>query len=595
MIATATLVAVPVIKDSRKFYLEKGRRWTVVEHMLLEGLAKRDWSIAELTAASGLPRRVVIEVVIRLMRAGWVQLKAQPSGVIFTTTPTGRVYALRNDLPPVTHATSRYFGYVVELFYGTVFRARDLVTLTDEQWKTRRSGRSWAEIPERLTRHEALPDVHVLADRLLESDEHLTRVDVQDWRPRRLIGLVAVREGEIEGLGGDVPQKLRTAIIEAAALGVQPIQSLFPAPRSVQRNFNLRPREAHPISFRSDDVVTGGRAHADVLRRSLARARYRVIVHSTFINFERARDALEVMRQSVRYGTVIDIMWGQSRERKGVNETRQAALAFKELLAEQGLQDRIRVQTTSTRSHAKFILSDLGEPTRFQAVLGSCNWLSSDFGSFDVSLRLHDPAIVADLAFDIAELARPRDGQIPDLSIEMLRLGRQLRTLDRQSGSNGTACIVTAPEHIGLLTDARDEARERVLILSHRLDVAARPALKALAATAQQGGNQHLRAIYGRLGDDVTPGAALELETWAESQAVALRKAKAKIHAKVLAWDADNLLITSLNLLSADPGDNDPRQELGVFIRAPNAARTLIAAFDQVNESEGPQGANIDV
>ena len=39
---STVLVGIPVIKDARKFHLDKGRRWTVIEHILLEALAKQD-------------------------------------------------------------------------------------------------------------------------------------------------------------------------------------------------------------------------------------------------------------------------------------------------------------------------------------------------------------------------------------------------------------------------------------------------------------------------------------------------------------------------------------------------------------------------
>jgi cardiolipin synthase len=53
-----------------------------------------------------------------------------------------------------------------------------------------------------------------------------------------------------------------------------------------------------------------------------------------------------------------------------------------------------------------------------------------------------------------------------------------------------------------------------------------------------------------------------------------------RLHAKLLAWDDDALLITSQSLLSADPPDSSPRQEIGVLICAPGVARTLIDRFE---------------
>ncbi len=581
---SSILVAFPVIKDARKFHLEKGRRWTVVEHIILEALAKADWSIADLTAASSLPRRVVLEVVIRLMRVGWVELKPTTQGVIFSSTPGGRVQATREDLPPVTRSATRYMGYAVDLFCGDVFRARDLITLTEEQWRNRREQGFWAELPTQLDQDTALPDVRVLADRLLESDEHLTRVEVQDWRPHRRLAIVSVRNGAIDGgLGDIISDQLKAAILtasDAAKRNTAPV--VFARPAADQTGNRILHRD-HQISFRPDDILIGGESHSTALDKMLTKSRHRVIIHSTFIRRDKIDEYMSWFTPVIQRGATIDILWGQSTERDGVNETRQAATALKEAVSLRGFQDRLRVHTTPTRSHAKLILADTGHPESFNSLIGSCNWLYSDFKSADVSVRLHDANIVADVAFDLAELARPRDGQIPELSVEMVRLGRQLADFEPPASARGTARIITAPEHARIFTDARESAKERILLISHRLDAAAKPAVIKMGSSMQDGGTLDLTAIYERA-DALTPDLQEELRVWAAQKGVKLSR-RSKTHGKVLAWDSDSVLISSLNMLSADPGDREPRNEIGVLIRAPNAGRKLHNSFSLANQN----------
>lgn len=43
-----------------------------------------------------------------------------------------------------------------------------------------------------------------------------------------------------------------------------------------------------------------------------------------------------------------------------------------------------------------------------------------------------------------------------------------------------------------------------------------------------------------------------------------------RLHAKVLAWDNDNLVISSQNWLSADPPPDKPLSEIGLFIHSKN-------------------------
>ena len=55
-----------------------------------------------------------------------------------------------------------------------------------------------------------------------------------------------------------------------------------------------------------------------------------------------------------------------------------------------------------------------------------------------------------------------------------------------------------------------------------------------------------------------------------------------KLHAKLLAWDDDAVVITSQNWLSADPPDDKPRSEIGISIRSPGIARQIIDRFNAV-------------
>jgi len=456
---STVLVAIPVFKDGRRFHLEKGRRWTIVEHMLLEALAKADWTISDLTTASALPRRVVIEVVIRLMRAGWVELKIANGGVQFSTTPTGRLYATREDLPPVTRADVRYIGYIVELVTGSVFKIRDMTTLTEDQWKVRRSGREHAEVSAMLDMRSASPAIPVLAERLLDSDEQILRIDPKDFRPRRLFGLVTVRGKEIEGIGPNMPPALRRAILIAAGAPEADKGRSSGAAVGAGIATERAERETHTVTLRPDDFVFGGAKHRQALTDAIRLARHRIVLHSTFINEAQALEVVEQLKSAVLRGAIVDILWGQSVETAEGNRTRHAALALKAKLTADGLQDRIRVHMTTTRSHAKLVLSDTGDSDRFEALIGSCNWLSSDFLAFDVSLKLRDPGPVRELAWDLAELARPRDGQMPDLSVELFRLGRAVRAPDDVVGSRGTARVITATEHAALLAQARDQAQ----------------------------------------------------------------------------------------------------------------------------------------
>ena len=94
-------VAVPLFRGKRRFHLEKGRRWSVAEHIVLSSLAERPRSADELAREGRMHRRLALEMLIRLMRAGWVELQPDGSSTVFQASPAGVTAAARAELPVV--------------------------------------------------------------------------------------------------------------------------------------------------------------------------------------------------------------------------------------------------------------------------------------------------------------------------------------------------------------------------------------------------------------------------------------------------------------------------------------------------------------
>ena len=67
-----TRVAIPIFFSTVRLHLDKGRRWSVAEHLLLFALKDGESSAKALAERSSLPPRMVLEALINLMRVGWV-------------------------------------------------------------------------------------------------------------------------------------------------------------------------------------------------------------------------------------------------------------------------------------------------------------------------------------------------------------------------------------------------------------------------------------------------------------------------------------------------------------------------------------------
>ncbi len=571
-------VAVPVLQGRRRFHFDKGTPWSILEHLLLNALAKRDSTAEELATRSNVPQRAIVEALIRLMRAGWVQMASAGAKTTFQPTREGLIAALAEELPNAARRMSRNMTFVVEQVSGGVFRSRELPF----QHKYMIDERSKKEAIVRMDRPERVlfEETRSLVTALFQDDEKFVAMDSSGDRLAERWSLVTVRDGEIEGLSSRASDTLEHEILKAAAQkGGGPSGFTYRPATQPGLMPDMAPNP-HTTTFLGSDLILGGAEHRTTISALLRRARHRVVIHSTFIAEDRFNDLKEDLRVAHSHGAVIDILWGQDESTTGPRSTREAVGRIREKLKAEGFE-RLRVHPFSTNSHCKILVGDDGTPSRYVGYVGSCNWLSTGFQSFEASVRLRDPVIIADAVDQIAELSRGAHGHWTSLTGEMTALAGRLRALPRPLGGKAQISLVIGSKHAEEMRTARDEAKDRILVASHRLGVAARTAVltPVLAAAKDRGISTEI--FYGTTSGPLGGSEAAEISLETSKDGVTMRPVHdPRLHAKVLAWDADTIVITSQNWLSADPPDSNPRQEIGVSIRASGAATQFVDRFN---------------
>lgn len=574
-------VAVPVLHGRCKFFFEKGRPWTVIEHVLLEALARKSYGMLDLAEAAKLPRRLAIESVIRLMRAGWVEMVEKGSTVTFRATGSGEVAATRDELPNAPRQLSRSMNFVVDQITGTVYRSRELPFL--HQYMVEEMAEKelivWVERPEL----ERLDEVGQLLEVLFSHDEKFISMDYDGGRLAERWSLVSVRDGKPSELTSRAPREL-VECIETAASGRtleegSGSKSVYRLPSDYEMT-GLHALPVRNINLIARDLVLGGKEQEEVLRGALSRSRRRVVIHSTFISWERFNELLPAMRDAVHRGVRVDVLWGQA-EALGENTTRDVVRNIRTMVASEQLE-LLHVHPFSTGSHSKILLADEGEPDRMNAFVGSCNWLSSPFRSFEATVRLRDPSIVADVVDQVAELSKGGRGHWSPLTKELAAISASLRaaggTVSRKQTS---AQVVLGSTHADMVRRARDESERRIVVVSHRWGAAARPIVLAPALAAAESKGVRVEAYYGTVSGPAGLDGVGD-ERSGEPGALTIHAVrKPRIHAKVLAWDEDSVVITSQNWLSSDPPDSAPRQEIGVFLNGSGLADSVVERFQE--------------
>lgn len=576
---TVVRIAVPVLRGKRRFHFDKGRPWSVVEHAVLAALADRPRRASELATESGLPRRLVVELLVRLMRAGWVELAQKADGVVFSASARGEAAAREDDLPIVHKRMSRYRSFAVDQLTGTIYRARELPSLEKHVLVERAKTEPivWIDPPER----EIEGEVHDIVGSLLSEDEHFIEVDPSGDRLVRRYALVTVRNGQIEGLTKRAPEALREQILKAAQTQAKPglpvVAFQAPAPPSLDKVPLPEPIMA---AFAHEDLLLGGDAHRTVLEEFTRRARHRLIIHSTFINPDRFEDWRPLLLEAAHRGVLVDILWGESDDKAEVNKTRREVMVLREQLTARGDADGLRLHPFSTLSHAKFLIADTGRPDRHCGVIGSCNWLSSGFHSFEASVRVRDPQVLRMLTEQLVELSRGTSGYWTELTSEFQSLAGLIGRAPTPSGAKARLQLVLGAAHKHYVREARDGAQRDIFVCSHRFGTGGRQAVIVPALAAAEASHVATSVYYGIASGK---GGAKAIADASQETFRAPLKVKAihqpRLHAKILGWDDDHLLVTSQNWLSADPGDIDPRREIGLYIQSASVGRVARERF----------------
>ena len=573
---TAIQVLFPVLQGSRRFIIERGRRWSVIEHLLLDAVSRGAASATDLSERSNLPRRVVVEAFIRLMRAGWVEIDSTSQGGLFQITDEGASRVQYEQLPSATVREPRWRGFLIEQVTGSVYRGRELNLLHRNQLPAHTDEHPVVQLKASPT--HSLEDMSEIFSTIEGEDEIIIGVDRGSEKLSARHALVTVKDGEMDGLPGRAPEALRIAILTAAAreaarlstknqkstLPVLPVNEFVPeVPRSIN------------CAYDAADLITDGIDHWRSLERMINGATERLIIHSTFINKKSAETVLPLLLGAAERGVEIDVLWGQDDLGSSTRSSQVAAEEIQARINAVGRSSSITVHPFSTNSHAKVVFAD--SQKGWNALVGSCNWLASNYGSFETSFRLREPKLVGLLMRKMAGLAQGRRGVWNDLAINLSILGRRIIDSPAPGGRKVPMRLLYGADHARLVLDARDSATNRIFALSHRIGITAESLtlLPALAAVNERGIDASF--FYGRTTGPLSGEAGADLVKNFATVGLKVKPIhKPRIHAKVLGWDDDNLAISSLNWLSADPSEAMPLKEIGLLVNAPSIAANFL-------------------
>lgn len=562
-------LALPVLVGTVTVHVAKGRRWSIVEHLLLDAVCRKPRSAQELSDAAAIPQRMVVEAFINLMRAGWVELRTADRRSLFAATAGGEAVVTGDELPVVTRLDKRSVRYAVERLSGTILRYRELDFVWSPRFRSMQST-GYREIEPSSDLFE--PKQADVVASMLHDDEEFRGIVPYTSRLGEGFALLSVSGQRIKGLPAGSSPALRAAILAAAARtstarpNSQGPLRLSPVPREVPTLPTRR------VTFSHDDVLIGGEQHRAALRSMIANAGSAIVVHSTFVGTGEWRSVVDELAAAARdRGVRVDVFWGKGDRLDQENETRIACEGINAQMKTMRLDRLVRAHAFSTRSHSKMVVADDGRGG-WNAIVGSCNWLSSGFTSTEVSLRMQDPLAVSDVMESLSQMAQRVTGLNGGVAARLAGRALNIRkSTSPSTAKRGELRLVLGSEHAEMVLAARDRAKREIWLGSHKLGRSANTVVLLPAAAAVRSGNVAVSMFYDEISDGFPKEAAEQMIADAEEKGIRIRQGAGRtMHAKFLTWDDDNLLITSQNLLSANP--SDPYAEVGILIAAPGAA-----------------------
>jgi hypothetical protein len=569
-----TVVAIPIRRVSAKAILEKGRGWSAVDEIVLWALSRETQSASKLAEEMDLPRRVVLRIILRMMRFRLVESDFVNGLPAFRTTAYGSaVVASGSEIPTAKQRLSRNVAFVYDTISGTVYKRRDVDAKPAIFIETLRDkGVDVRDIKVRGTLPRTTPaENFVRIQKVLREDESLLFFDGDTFVERQNEFMMVVVDGnDMRGLPKKAPAALE-AEISRVAKSKEIVRPIVVA-SMIEDDLPVIPTVV-PMRLADDDLVFGGEAHGDLLKGVLSRARRRVFIHSTFLRRDAFNALAREFRDAARKGVKIDIFWGSGTTDEPGEKTMKEALALAKIVAgDDLLRERVRIHLRSTGSHAKILIADDGGEN-FLAVVGSCNWLYTSFERFELSVVLHEPALVSQAIESFGALvAKP--GFRPETGAELYVMSRVMARRPAEGGPH-SARFVNGQAHEAVLREASGSQPTRFLIASDKFGNSAFPNAIIPAEVAAATARTEPVVVYGSTAGKVTGVGAANLTFDVRERGVRLLRISEGFHAKFLLWGDDDIVVTSINWCSWTSPPGSPLGEVGVHIRRPGIARSL--------------------
>ncbi|MEG0482243.1 MAG: phospholipase D-like domain-containing protein, partial [Acinetobacter sp.] len=345
----------------------------------------------------------------------------------------------------------------------------------------------------------------------------------------------------------------------------------------------LEPSYEFKILRENIELILGSNKHLENFKSAFNDSKSYVIIHSTFIGKWNFNFTIDSIISALNRGVVVYLLWGKDQ----MIEDDKNFDAIKEYFEkiESDYYGLFYLHKIQTGSHSKFIIFDTID-TDCTSIVGSCNWFYTNFDRYEGSVLIKDNDFAKKLLNLAASIATGRSYLSNELTKKLTRLSNQIppsKSLEEYEDDKiAKVNLLLKNDHYKVLNLAQ-RAKERIYILSDKISFNIN---RAVWEGLKHSKAKKIQAWYTSDSEQLTHD---QIQTFSQTlknevnEKINLKHdtSKKRNHSKILAWDKNHIVITSLNWLSANSSstqtnDFDNNHELGVYINYPRIEQEFV-------------------
>lgn len=563
---------VPLYRNAVSYLVNIGRRWSLLEQLLLIELGVGRRTVKQLALSARLPERLIVEALINLMQAGWIEVVSTGDTVVFDTTVIGKRRSSERDLPVKLYRDVRWISLCCERLTGSWHRSDEFDLVYDK------------DLPDNPSMVDPLiqtcpQEDGAIRDLLrLDADEALEPTPFQFKTPSRPYARITLIDDRLLGLPTTVSFKFKRALLEASRALPAISEDLH-----IGRSFATFDEMRDDIT--DENIIVGGDNHRQLLKDCIEKAQTSLVLHSCFLSAATVDEIILDLQRAAERKVRVELIWGlhidpeEPDRRKPISDFEKA---LNRIPVE--LRSRVQLAPLSSGSHCKVILYD-NPSGSWNTVISSCNFLSSEFDWIDCSIRTDSQRFAAKVLGRILSTQLPASGAWNPMARRLNNHWVGLRKASSEKMEVGS-CRLTLLEdddHYACVTYARDVAVRSINIACDLFGLSAETSVLVPMEEAART-KRAVRLVYCRPSRFLKrEGRGPEVETIRERGVDIL--CASQFHAKFISWDADAIAVTSFNWMSTVvDGARARGAELGVLVEGNGVAIRLSDKMKEASE-----------